>query len=484
MSLPARPVIEIDCLASRAAVLFPTVEFAIFFPIVLTISWALMPRQDWWKPFIVLASYVFYAAADPRFCVLLAAITLVSQLAVVALDRTENERARKWITGGGVAFCLGVLGVFKYYGFFVQDVGDALDWFHMGMPFPLLTIALPVGVSFFSFQAITYIVDVKRRQVGPASLLDAAIYLSFFPHLVAGPIVRASEFLPQLRRPRDPNHVAVGAGLSLVALGLIKKVMIADFLARELVDPVFAVPQAYHAPDAILAAYGYAAQIYCDFSGYTDMAIGLALLMGFVFPQNFNSPYRATGFRDFWRRWHMTLSRFLRDYVYIPLGGNRKGRVRTYVNLMLTMGLGGLWHGASWNFVLWGGFHGAGLGAEHASNGRLGRIFPGWLRWFVVFNLVVFGWILFRSQDLTAFGDYLTALTSGGDATLYSVPVVGAILLVIGMQLLPERPTEGLELRLGQLNPLLLGAALAIVVLIVGATVPSQGVPPFIYFQF
>jgi alginate O-acetyltransferase complex protein AlgI len=484
ISRPARPVIGTDSLASPAAVLFPTVEFAIFFPIVLTISWALMPRQDWWKPFIVLASYVFYAAADPRFCLLLAAITLVSQLAVVALDRTEDERARKWITGGGVAFCLGVLGVFKYYGFFVQDVGDALDWFHMGMPFPLLTIALPVGVSFFSFQAITYIVDVKRRQVGPASLLDAAIYLSFFPHLVAGPIVRASEFLPQLRRPRDPNHVAVGAGLSLIALGLIKKVMIADFLARELVDPVFSVPQAYHAPDAILAAYGYAAQIYCDFSGYTDMAIGLALLMGFVFPQNFNSPYRATGFRDFWRRWHMTLSRFLRDYVYIPLGGNRKGRVRTYINLMLTMGLGGLWHGASWNFVLWGGFHGAGLGAEHASNGRLGRIFPGWLRWFVVFNLVVFGWILFRSQDLALFGDYLTALTSSGDATLYSVPVVGAILLVIGMQLLPERPTEGLELRLGQLNPLLLGAVLALVVLLVGATVPSQGVPPFIYFQF
>jgi D-alanyl-lipoteichoic acid acyltransferase DltB (MBOAT superfamily) len=180
----------------------------------------------------------------------------------------------------------------------------------------------------------------------------------------------------------------------------------------------------------------------------------------------------------------MTLSRFLRDYVYIPLGGNRKGRLRTYLNLMATMTLGGLWHGASWNFVLWGGYHGAGLSAEHASNGRLGRIFPGWFRWLVVFNLVVFGWILFRSRDLHLFGDYLTALTSGGEATLYSVPVVGAILLVIGMQLLPERPTEGLELRLGRLNPLLLGAALAVVVLIVGATVPSQGVPPFIYFQF
>jgi D-alanyl-lipoteichoic acid acyltransferase DltB (MBOAT superfamily) len=465
-------------------VLFPTVEFAIFFPIVLAISWALMPSQPLWKPFIVLASYVFYAAADPRFCLLLGAITVVSQLAVVGIYRTEDERRRKWIMAGGVAFDLGILAVFKYYGFFVEDVGDVLDAFGLGMPLPLLTIALPVGVSFFSFQAVTYVVDVKRRQTEPANLLDAAIYLSFFPHLVAGPIVRASEFLPQLRAPRDPNRVAVGAGLTLVAMGLIKKVMIADYLAREVVDPVFAVPQAYSAPDAFLAAYAYAAQIFCDFSGYTDMAIGLALLLGFVFPQNFNSPYRATGFRDFWRRWHMTLSRFLRDYLYIPLGGNRKGRLRTYVNLMTTMTLGGLWHGASWNFVLWGAYHGTGLSVEHAAGGRLGRLFPGWLRWFVTFNLIVFGWLLFRTQDLNLFADYLSALFTSGPATLYSVPVVGAIALVIGLQLLPERPMEGIELRIGRLQPVLLGATLALVVLIVGATVPSQGVPPFIYFRF
>jgi D-alanyl-lipoteichoic acid acyltransferase DltB (MBOAT superfamily) len=465
-------------------VLFPTVEFAIFFPIVLAISWALMSRQPLWKPFIVVASYIFYAAADPRFCLLLGAITLVSQLAAVGIHRTENERARKWLCAGGVVFDLGILAVFKYYGFFVTDVSDVLDTVGLGMPLPLATIALPVGVSFFSFQAVTYVVDVKRRQTEPANLLDAAIYLSFFPHLVAGPIVRASEFLPQLKEPRNPNRVAVSAGLTLVALGLIKKVMIADYLAREVVDPVFAVPQAYSAPDAILAAYGYAAQIFCDFSGYTDMAIGLALLLGFVFPQNFNSPYRATGFRDFWRRWHMTLSRFLRDYLYIPLGGNRKGKVRTYINLMATMTLGGLWHGAAWNFVAWGAYQGTGLSAEHAVKGRLGRIFPGWLRWFVTFNLIVVGWILFRSTDLSLFGDYMAALVRSGPATLYSVPVVGAIALVIGLQLLPERPMEGIELRIGRLRPLLLGVALALVVIVVGATVPSQGVPPFIYFRF
>src|SRR5262245_22261344 len=325
-----------------------------------------MPRQPLWKPFIVVASYVFYAAADPRFCLLLGAITVVSQLVVVAIHRTDDERARKLLMTAGVVFDLGILVVFKYYGFFVSDVSDTLDSIGLGSPLPLITIALPVGVSFFSFQAVTYVVDTYRRQTEPASLIDAAIYLSFFPHLVAGPIVRASEFLPQLKEPRDPNRVAVGAGLSLVALGLIKKVMIADYLAREVVDPVFAVPQAYSDPAAVLAGYGYAAQVFCDFSGYTDMAIGLALLMGFVFPQNFNSPYRATGFRDFWRRWHMTLSRFLRDYLYIPLGGNRKGRLRTYINLMLTMTLGGLWHGAAWNFVAWGAYQGTGLSAEHA----------------------------------------------------------------------------------------------------------------------
>jgi alginate O-acetyltransferase complex protein AlgI len=462
--------------------LFPTVPFAIFFPIVLTLSWLLMPKQLLWKPFILLASYVFYAAADPRFCLLLAAITVANQLAAVAIHASEDERRRKWITAAAVTFDLGVLAVFKYYGFFTQNVGDLLDSFGLGMPLPLLSIALPVGVSFFTFQAISYTVDVKRRLVAPASLIDAAIYLSFFPHLVAGPIVRAREFIPQLASARDPEHVAVGAGLGLVGLGLVKKVMIADYLGRVVVDPAFGVPQAYGGPDLIFAAYAYAAQIYCDFSGYTDIAIGLALLMGFIFPQNFRSPYRATGFRDFWRRWHMTLSRFLRDFLYIPLGGNRKGRVRTYFNLMATMVLGGLWHGASWTFVLWGGFHGTGLSLEHAFGGRVNL--PGWLRWFVTFNLVVFAWILFRSPDLDLFWIYVSGMFSGGPLTLATVPAILALAAVIGLQLVPEGASQAVEVGIERLSPLLLAVALAALILIVGATVPSQGVPPFIYFRF
>ena len=306
--------------------LFPTVQFAIFFCVVLTASWALMPHPRAWKPFILTASYVFYAAANWRFCALLAALTLANQASARLIHRTrEDPRRSKQILAAAIVIDLGVLGVFKYYGFFVEDIGALLDTIGLGLPLPLLSLALPIGVSFFTFQAISYVVDVRRRLLAPASLLDFAIYLTFFPHLVAGPIVRAREFIPQLATPRKRSDVAVGAAVTLIAVGLIKKVAIADYLAREVVDPVFAVPQAYSAPDVILAAYAYAAQIYCDFSGYTDIAIGLALLMGFVFPQNFDRPYIALSLRDFWRRWHITLSRYLRDFLYIPLGGNRKG---------------------------------------------------------------------------------------------------------------------------------------------------------------
>jgi alginate O-acetyltransferase complex protein AlgI len=462
--------------------LFPTIQFAIFFPIVLALSWALMSRPALWKPFIVVASYIFYAAASPEFCLLLGGVTLWNHLAARLIHRSRDDRVRRRITMFAVGGDLLALGVFKYYSFFVQAVDRELHAVSLGAPLPLLTIALPVGISFFTFQAISYTVDVKRGLIEPASLLDVAIYLSFFPHLIAGPIVRAREFLPQLARPRDPQHVAVSAGITLIALGLVKKVMIADYLGRAVVDPVFGVPQAYHAPDVLLAAYAYAAQIYCDFSGYTDIAIGLALLLGFVFPQNFNSPYRATGFRDFWRRWHMTLSRFLRDFLYIPLGGSRGSRLITYRNLLITMTLGGLWHGAAWTFVLWGAYNGIMLVLEHAFGGRIKT--PTWLRWFVTFHLVVFGWILFRSQGVGMVGTFLSRLGSLGAPTLWKAPVLIAIALVIGLQLLPERRTEGFEARLGRLSPVLLGAVLAVLILFVAATVPSQGVPPFIYFRF
>ena len=233
---------------------------------------------------------------------------------------------------------------------------------------------LPIGISFFTFQAISYVVDVYRGETRAASLMDVAILQAFFPHIVAGPIVRANELLPQLRTPRDPRAVLAGPGHLPDRRRPREEDGVADELARRIVDPVYSDPAAHSGAEVLLAFYGFAAQIYCDFSGYTDMAIGLALLLGYQLPQNFNRPYLALSLQDFWRRWHMTLSRWLRDYLYIPLGGSRKGRAKTYRNLMITMLLGGLWHGASWTFVLWGGIHGTALSGERFARERFPRL--------------------------------------------------------------------------------------------------------------
>jgi D-alanyl-lipoteichoic acid acyltransferase DltB (MBOAT superfamily) len=462
--------------------LFPTVEFAIFFPVVLALSWALMSRPAVWKPFIVAVSYLFYASANWKFVFLIAAVTVGNQLAANLIHRTDDENRRKWILRFAVGLDLVVLGAFKYYAFFVTDINRVLEATSLGLPLPLLTIALPIGVSFFTFQAISYVVDVKKELIAPAPVLDLAIYLSFFPHLIAGPIVRAREFLPQLQTPRDPRDIPGGAAMWLIAIGLIKKVAIADYLAREVVDPVFAVPEAYSGADVIFATYAYAAQIYCDFSGYTDMAIGLALLMGFVFPNNFDRPYRAHSFREFWRRWHITLSRFLRDFLYIPFGGSRGGKLKTVRNLMATMLLGGLWHGAAWTFVLWGGIHGAAQAVEHVFRGKIE--IPKWLGWLLTFHIICAAWILFRSPDLGVAADVFARMVEPGAVTLITVPAVVLVLVVIGLQLIPPKPMDAIQLRVQQWSPAALGATLFLVILLVGATIPDQGVPPFIYFQF
>ena len=343
---------------------FPTIEFAAFFLVVVLTSWLLMPRPALWKPFMLLVSLLFYAYADWRFVGLLLLVIVGNQAAATVIAGTDDRRRRKAALITAVALNLGLLGWFKYLDFFTASVSDALERVGLGIPLPLLSVALPVGISFYTFMAISYVVDVHQGVFPLAKPIDAAVYLAFFPHLVAGPIVRAREFIPQLARPRDPRHVPAVPALFLIAGGLFKKVLVADFLAINLVDPVFGSPDAHSAAETIVAVYGYAAQIYCDFSGYTDMAIGLAMLLGYRFPQNFDRPYTAASLQEFWRRWHMTLSRWLRDYLYIPLGGSRRGSVRTYLNLMVTMLLGGLWHGASWTFVIWGGIHGTGLAIE------------------------------------------------------------------------------------------------------------------------
>jgi len=464
-------------------VVFPSVEFAVFFPVVLGLSWLLMPRPRAWKAFIIAASYLFYAAADVRFCALLAAVTLVNQVGATLVGRVSGDRAKNAVVTVTVGLDLLALGFFKYYGFFVSNVDEVLRDVGLGAPAPLLAVALPVGLSFFTFQAISYIVDVRRGICERATTVDLAIYLSFFPHLVAGPIVRAREFLPQLRTPRDPRDVAVGAGVMLIIFGLVKKVVIADFLARNAVDPVFAVPEAYGAPDAWTALLGYAVQIYCDFSGYTDIAIGLALLMGFIFPQNFDRPYRSLSIREFWRRWHMTLSRYLRDFIYIPLGGNREGQAKTIRNLMITMILGGLWHGAAWGFVLWGALHGAALALEHLRRGRAQSLPPA-AAWLFTFLFVCLAWIPFRAPNLDTAWAFTQRLVTPGPATLLTPGIAVAIIGVLALQVAPERPLDALRERLVALPAVALGASLAVAVALVAAAVPGNAVPPFIYFQF
>ncbi|WP_462185948.1 MULTISPECIES: MBOAT family O-acyltransferase [unclassified Frankia] len=346
--------------------IFPTIEFAAFLVVVLAISWLLMPRPRLWKPFILGASYFFYGFADARFVLLIVASTLINQGAAVAIHRWLDRR----ILIAAIVCDLGLLGWFKYYSFFALSVDRALAEIGLPTSLPLLQVALPIGISFFTFQALSYVIDVHRGTSAPASLLDFAVYEAFFPHLVAGPIVRAREFIPQLATPRDPNQVQATRAVFLIVGGLVKKVVLADLIASRLVDPVFDAPGQHSSLEIATAVYGYAVQIYCDFSAYSDIAIGIALLLGFRFPDNFDRPYAATTLQDFWRRWHMTLSRWLRDYVYLPLGGNRKGRRRTYLNIMITMTLGGLWHGAAWTFVLWGSLHGGGLVTERRIRAR------------------------------------------------------------------------------------------------------------------
>lgn len=332
----------------------------------MAMSWSLNDRPKAWKLSMLAASYVFYAAWDWKFLGLIMLSSVANALFAVSIHSASERARRPWLIAG-VGFNLGLLGYFKYYSFFVSSLVALLNPFGLAPTGLMASIVLPIAISFFTFQGISYLVDVYRRETEPYALVEVALYLSFFPHLVAGPIVRAQDFIPQLRRRRNPDAVDVSRAVRLIGRGMFKKVVVASTLAT-FVDPVFAAPGKYHALAVVVGIWAYAIQLYADFSGYTDMAIGIALLLGFKFPQNFDRPYAALSIQQFWRRWHITLSDWLRDYVYIPLGGNKDGH--TNRNLVMTMALGGLWHGASWSFVIWGLYHGFGLAAERTVTAR------------------------------------------------------------------------------------------------------------------
>ena len=478
--------------------LFPTITFAIFFLVVYVLNWLLMPRLRLWKWFIIGASYVFYGWWDWRLVLLLVAATLVNQALGVQVHRARGRRgstaaARRWVILA-VAVNLVTLGVFKYFDFFAVNLNDVLGVFRLGAPLPLLHIILPVGISFLVFRMLTYVIDIYRGQLAPAPALDFAVYVAFFPYLLAGPIARAREFLPQLTSPRNPHAVDSSRAFVLILGGLAKKLLIADYLSTHIVNGLFASPQTYSSWETLWGIIAYSVQIYCDFSAYADIAIGISLLLGFELPANFDAPYTARTIQDFWRRWHITLSSWLRDYLYIPLGGNRKGKGRTYANLVITFLLGGLWHGAGWTFVFWGLMHGTGLAVERArmdTRHSRGLPEPGAtagaraLQRLWVFVFVSVAWVFFRAESMGNAFAVLWRLIAGlgSIGTAVTLPVVGLAILGIAIQYVPRRAMEGLEAGFSRIGWVGQGLVLALALFLIDVLGPA-GPAEFLYFKF
>ena len=471
--------------------LFPTLVFGLFFLVLYAVVWAVGDHNEWRKLIILVGSWIFYGAWDWRFVLLLMASAWLNFTAASLIDASTSPRLRRAILTIGVCANLAILVVFKYYGFFVGQAGEALTALNLHADLPLLQVILPVGVSFFTFQGMSYLIDVSRGRCARASLLDVTLLMSFFAHLVAGPIVRGADLIPQFQTTPRLDRRMAGEGLLLIVWGLFKKTVIASQLATNLVDPVFLDPARHGALELAAGAYGYAAQIYCDFSAYSDMAIGLAALLGYRFPRNFDQPYRSASLQEFWRRWHISLSSWLRDYLYIPLGGGRGGVAMACRNAMITMLVGGLWHGASWTFVIWGGLHGTVLCVERvwrAVKPKALPSLPAWLGVAITFHIVCLGWIFFRAPSFADAMTYLGGLAAGLSAGPGAAPLLtplNAALIVAGLAIhgLPPRLLEGWAARIRALPAPVVGFGLAAGVLVVDALRP-EGVAPFIYFQF
>jgi alginate O-acetyltransferase complex protein AlgI len=467
--------------------LFPTIDFAAFFAFVFPLAWALNARNDAKKLFLLICSYVFYACWRVEFVPLLFVSSCANFLIGLALARAPLNW-RKSVLLGGVAFDLGLLAYFKYYNFLSAEIAALAASFGLEVDLGETGVALPMAISFVTFHGLSYIIDVYRGATTASTrLVDVLLYIGFFPHLVAGPIVRAADFLSQLARPSDPRRIALGDAVVAILGGLVKKVVIAGHLSTAFVDPIFAAPAEHGRLDLALAVYAYAIVIYCDFSAYTDMARGVAALLGYRFPENFDRPYGATSLQDFWRRWHITLSSWLRDYLYIPLGGGRAGAVATCRNLIVTMTLGGLWHGAGLQFILWGALHGAGLALERALHivapprgGAAGLC----LRWFVTSHFVCAGWVLFRSPSLSDALDYFRAFAGDNGAPTTATPFVLALMaLGLAPQFLPRDGASTLAHLYDRVAlPAQIGAPM--LTILVASVLAPAGVPPFIYFQF
>ncbi len=466
--------------------LFNSFHFVVFFVVVLALNQSLRRWPGAQKLMLLAASYYFYGQWNWLYLILILFSTVTDYAIGLGLVKVRRPRQLMILS---LIVNLGVLFFFKYANWAIGNWNAVDSMVGAGMTLSPLDLLLPVGISFYTFQSMSYTIDVYRGDSPPRrNFLDYSLFIAFFPQLVAGPIVRDGEFFHELDRDRSIDFSGVREALVLIALGYVKKVAIADNLGS-IVDPIFDASTVQGFWDTLIAIYAFAFQIYCDFSGYTDIAIGCALLLGFRFPRNFNYPYVAESIQDFWRRWHMTLSRWLRDYLYISLGGNRKGPSRTRISLMLTMLLGGLWHGASWNFVIWGGLHGLYLAIERVIHKR----WPGWnrdsrsmrcLRIFFTFHLVCFAWIFFRAHDLDGVGRVLAGLgqfsMAGFDADRH-LPLVTLLTGLGWAQILGN--DSGLKRRISDSEgPLFIGTITAAMLVLIWFAPTTAA--PFIYFQF
>ncbi|HEX6209188.1 MAG TPA: MBOAT family protein [Methylomirabilota bacterium] len=385
--------------------IFNSIQFVVFFVVVYSL-YRLLPHRPQ-NVLLLVASYVFYGAWDWRFLGLLAASTIIDYFIARYLGRTADPRRRTRVLWISIAFNLGVLGFFKYFGFFTENLRLLLSGIGLEVSPPMLHVLLPIGISFYTFMTMSYVIDVYRRHIEPTTdFIDFAVFVAYFPHLVAGPILRAASLIPQIARPRRPTAAQIQTGLWLVGWGLFKKVFVADNLGH-VADEVFAPGRSPSGPEVLIGTYAFAFQIYGDFSGYSDIAIGISKLMGIDLNINFRFPYFVRSPQAFWRHWHISLSTWLRDYLYIPLGGNRKGEGRMYLNLMITMLLGGLWHGAAWPFVIWGAYQGALLVVYRLARGGMPERWHGALDqpalrvlgWLLMFHLTCYGWLIFRAAS-------------------------------------------------------------------------------------
>jgi alginate O-acetyltransferase complex protein AlgI len=488
-------------------VAFNSVEYAIFFAAIFVAFWSLRQRHTLRTLLLVLASAWFYTRFDygrshPHLGWVYLSVLFCSAAIDFALARaihqTEDQRRRFQLMVLSVVYNLGVLAYFKYTNFGIEAARGALAHAHIHLQPRTLQVILPIGISFFTFETMSYTIDVYRRELAPAkSFLEYMLFISFFPHLVAGPIIRPKDMLPQLRADPVLDGTRGSQGLFLVACGLLKKVVIADYLALNVVDRVFDRTDWFSGPEVLAGIYGYALQIYCDFSGYTDIAIGSALLLGYVLPKNFDSPYRSRSLQEFWRRWHISLSSWLRDYLYIPLGGSRGGPWKTYRNLMITMVLGGLWHGASWNFVLWGAMHGgalavtrmwqrfrarrAGLPADREIEDHPAvEVMKGVL----TFHYVCLAWVFFRASSFPQAMLVLKQVVRGGfHVTNLSRGILLCLLAGFVTHLLPDDAHRRLRDTFIRLPAVAQGGLLFVVALVL-REVASSAVVPFVYFQF